>query len=54
MVLKNDDTMWFLLSAQNVNVKRFNQARVNSGSNYDSLRQNLSEIVGYYINIIAY
>jgi hypothetical protein len=33
------DAMWFLLSALNVNVKKFNQARVNSGSNYDSLAQ---------------
>ena len=28
--------MWFLPSALNVQVKRFNQARVNSESNYDS------------------
>ncbi len=32
------DAMWFLLSALNVKVKRFKQARVNSGSNYDSLK----------------
>ena len=35
---KDDDTMWFLPSALNVKVKRFNQARVNGGSNYDSLK----------------
>ena len=29
--------MWFLPSALNVKVKKFNQARVNGGSNYDSL-----------------
>ncbi len=38
MVLEDVDTMWFLLSAQIVKVKRFNEARVNSGSNYDSLK----------------
>jgi len=32
------DTMWFLPSALNVKVKEFNQARVNGGSNYDSLK----------------
>ena len=32
------DALWFLLSALNVNVKKFNEARVNSGSNYDSLK----------------
>jgi len=31
------NTMLILLSALNVKVKRFNEARVNSGSNYDSL-----------------
>ena len=30
--------MWFLPSALNVKVKEFNQARVNGGSNYDSLK----------------
>ena len=29
--------MWILPSALNVKVKEFNQARVNGGSNYDSL-----------------
>ena len=38
MVLKDVDTMWFLPSALNVKVKKFNQARVNGGSNYDSLK----------------
>ena len=33
-----DDAMWFLPSALNVKVKEFNQARVNGGSNYDSLK----------------
>jgi len=35
MALKGVDTMWFLPSALNVKVKKFNQARVNGGSNYD-------------------
>ena len=30
--------MWFLPSALNVKVKKFKQARVNGGSNYDSLK----------------
>ena len=30
--------MCFLPSALNVKVKKFNQARVNGGSNYDSLK----------------
>ena len=34
----DDNTMWFLPSAQNVKVKRFKEARVNGGSNYDSLK----------------
>ena len=38
MVPKDVDTMWFLPSALNVKVKKFNQARVNGGSNYDSLK----------------
>ena len=32
------DAMGFLPSALNVKVKKFNQARVNGGSNYDSLK----------------
>lgn len=32
------DTMWFLPSALNVKVKKFNYARVNGGSNYNSLK----------------
>ena len=32
------DAMWFLLSALNVKVKKFNQAGVNGGSSYDSLK----------------
>ena len=32
------DTMWFLPSALNVKVKKFNYARVNGGSIYDSLK----------------
>jgi hypothetical protein len=38
MALAGVDTMWFLPSALNVNVKKFKQARVNGGSNYDSLK----------------
>ena len=30
--------MWFLPNALNVKVKKFNQARVNGGSNYNSLK----------------
>ena len=37
MVVNDVDAMWFLPSALNVKVKKFNQARVNGGSNYDSL-----------------
>ena len=37
MARERVDTMWFLPSALNVNVKKFAQARVNGGSNYDSL-----------------
>jgi hypothetical protein len=32
MALAGDDTMWFLPSALEVKVKKFNQARVNGGS----------------------
>lgn len=32
------DTMWFLPSALNVKVEKFKKARVNGGSNYDSLK----------------
>jgi len=38
MVLANIDAMWFLPSALNVKVKKFNPARVNDKSNYDSLK----------------
>ena len=38
MVWEDVDAMWFLPSALNVKVKEFNQARVNGGSNYDSLK----------------
>ena len=38
MALTGDDTMWFLPSALKVNVLRSDQARVNGGSNYDSLK----------------
>ena len=31
-------SLWFLPSALNVKVMRFNQAQVNGGSNYDSLK----------------
>ena len=37
MTWKGVDTMWFLPSALNVKVKKFNYARVNGGSNYNSL-----------------
>jgi len=36
--MRDVDAMWFLLSALTVKVKRLNQAQVNSGSNYDSLK----------------
>ena len=32
------DTMWFLPSALNVNSEVIQQAQVNGGSNYDSLK----------------
>jgi len=35
---KGSASLWFLPSALNVKVERFNQARVNGGSNYDSLK----------------
>jgi len=35
MVGNDVDAMWFLPSALNVKVKKFNQARVNGGSNYE-------------------
>ena len=38
MASKGVDTMWFLPSALNVQVMKFKQARVNGGSNYDSLK----------------
>ena len=38
MALTRVDAMWFLPSALNVKVERFNQAQVNGGSNYDSLK----------------
>ena len=46
MAVNGVDTMWFLPSALNVNVMKFAQARVNGGSNYDSLKLYLREIVG--------
>ena len=38
MVPADAHAMWFLPNALNVKVKKFNQMRVNSGSNYDSLK----------------
>ena len=38
MAWKGVDTKWILPSAMNVKVKKFNQALVNGGSNYDSLK----------------
>jgi len=38
MASKGVDTMLFLPSALNVKVKKFNEARVNGGSNYGSLK----------------
>ncbi len=38
MAWKGVYTMWFLPSALNVKVKKFDQVWVNSGSNYDSLK----------------
>ena len=38
MASKGDDAMCFLPSALNVKVMEFNQAQVNGGSNYDSLK----------------
>ena len=39
MASKGVDAMWFLPSALNVKVMKFKQARVNGGSNYDSLNE---------------
>ncbi len=38
MVGNDVDTMWFLPSALDVKVMKFKEARVNGGSNYDSLK----------------
>ena len=38
MAVNGDDAMWFLPSALNVKVMKFIQARVNGGSNYDTLK----------------
>ena len=38
LLRKGLDFLWFLPSALNVKVERFKQARVNGGSNYDSLK----------------
>ena len=38
MVFINVDVMWFLPSAMNVKSKKFDEALVNGGSNYDSLQ----------------
>ena len=38
MIRKDVDTMWFLPSALYVNAKKFVYARVNGGSNYNSLK----------------
>jgi len=37
-LVPGNDALWLLLSAQNVNVEKLDGARVNSGSNYDSLK----------------
>lgn len=37
------DAVWFLPSTLNVKVKKFNQAQVNGGINYDCLKVALSE-----------
>ena len=37
------DIMWFLPSALNFKVKKFNEAQVNGGINYDCLKVALSE-----------
>ena len=49
MALAGVDTMWFLPSALNVNVKKFKQARVNGGSNYDSLKVAKCTVPIYYL-----
>ena len=38
MVPADAHAMWFLPSALNVKVKKFNQAQVNDRGNYDSLK----------------
>jgi len=37
-LIKGVPSLWFLPSALNVKVTKFNQAQVNGGSNYDSLK----------------
>lgn len=40
MVLVDAHAMWFLPSALNVKLKKFNQAQVSGRSNYDSFNPN--------------
>ena len=51
MVENDVDAMWFLPSALNVKVEKFNKARVNGGSNYDSLKVLPWEKQAYVNNI---
>jgi len=47
MVENDVDAMWFLPSALNVKVEKFNKARVNGGSNYDSLKVAKCLVINY-------
>ncbi len=45
------DTMWFLPSALNVKVKKFNYARVNGGSNYNSLKIYQLNLINFVVTL---
>jgi len=48
------DAMWILPSAHNVDVKKFKQAWVNGGSNYDSLnRRHYDILLSLYPTVIV-
>ena len=52
MVENDVDAMWFLPSALNVKVEKFNKARVNGGSNYDSLNVWVMKVYKVYTSCI--
>jgi len=52
MVENDVDAMWFLPSALNVKVEKFNKARVNGGSNYDSLNVWVMKVYNYILVVL--